>query len=344
MKRFFTTVAILAACSFVHAQIGFTLVPYFWSTSYRGQMYDRTNGFGNVPLGFDACFNHNNRLFAEVSCFRMMSENKRDFSNANFGYGVPGGFTHRKFSWIEARIDYTIAGKKWEDMDKWAPALAIRAGVISNQRVTMLAPQVGHDTVYAQTPPYLRDSVVPLNRFDLTGLRQTMITGGLSIKIMRKKEVDMNAGASGTWYKDMATGDIFFVPWTGSSNRSGKTYSRVRQWDFYVDYIYAPFSTYDAYQGWDDHQQATRTIEGDAIPGLENFGWRWGIKHVAYNPLGLQWVIEYQQLPGQKTMPEMEDIDEPARKNRFLIIGLNFSIGMNRQKGGSDEPDIKWMD
>lgn len=304
-----------------YAQIGLTVVPYFWSTSFRSDMYSRTNGFGNIPVGIDVLFNYNNKLFAEFSTFKMMGE--KDITlNDNYGYGVPGGFTHRKFRWTEFHVDYTLIGKRWEDMDKWAPALALRAGVLYNSRMTMIAPQVGHDTVYTNTAPFIADSIVSLNRFDLTGVRQTMLTCGLSLKIMRNKQ--LNFSGSGSWWKDLTTGEIFYVP-----EGSGNSYSRVRQWDFYADFIYAPVSHYDGYLGWDDHQLATRAISGDEIVGVEQFGWRWGIKHMAYNILGLQWVIEYMQLPGQKRFPDTEDLDEPIRKNRYFLIGLNVSLGFS---------------
>lgn len=323
MKMKFT---IALACAFsmhAYAQVGVSVAPFLFSTAYMSQMYDKTNGFGNNALGFSACTNINNRIYGEVSWFRIMGERKRTFSD-NYGYGVPGGFTHRNLNWLEMHFDYALVRKPWHDLEKWAPALAVRGGVIFNTRMTMLAPQVGRDSVYTQQPPYVVDSIAPLNRYDLTGLRQQMITAGISIKIMRKKTVNMSGGF--LYFKELATGSILTVV-GGHSGRSN--YYRVRQWDFYADFLYATNSVYDDYLGWNDYRRDTRQISGDAIPGKESFGWRIGVKHVAFNPLGLQWVIEYQQLPGQKQYGGIEDIDEPARKNRFLIIGLNMSIGYN---------------
>lgn len=323
MKRTPATIILVLLAVVLKAQFGAVVTPYFWSTSFRSDMYSRTNGFGNIPLGFDAVFNYNNRLFINVASFRMMGEKTMNHEHNNYGYGVPNGFTHRKFRWTEFHIAYAPIGRKWENLEKWAPALAFRTGVIFNSRMTMLAPQIGNDTVYTQTPPYMTDSVVPLNRFDLTGLKQTMVFGGISVKIMKYKEIHFSGG--GDWWKNLTTGEIFYVP----SGAPGNSYYRVRQWDIYADFLYAPVSTFDGYLGWDDHQLGTRAITAADIPGKENMGWRFGVRHMAYNVLGLQWVIEYMQLPGQKPFPDTEDLDEPTRKNRYFMIGLNVSLGFS---------------
>lgn len=325
MKKFLAALAVMMCVNNAFAQLGVSVAPYFWSSSFRSDMYSRTNGFGNIPLGVCTNINYNNKWFAEFSTFRMMGEKELQATD-NYGYGVPGGFTHKPFRWTELHIDYSLFGRKWEDMEKWAPAFALRAGVIFNTRMTMLAPQVGMDSVWTPNPPnYWVDSIVPLNRFDLTGLKQTLLTAGFSIKLMRKKEVRVS-GQSGEYFRDLTTGEVFFVP--GDQYYSNE-YARVRQWDFYADFIYAASETYDGYLGWDHRQAGTRSISGDAIPGKERFGWRWGIRHMAYNPFGLQWVIEYMQLPGQKPFPAVEDLDEPLRKNRYFLIGLNITIGFN---------------
>ncbi len=319
MKRILAVLVITGCMNSVHAQLGISVAPYFWSTHLFSQRYD------NIPLGFCANVNYNNKFFAEFTYYRLLGENKSEFSE-DYGYGVPFGAVHRDFKWMELHCDYSLFGKKWNDMDKWAPAVAVRAGAIMNSRMTLLAPQVGVDSVWTPNPPYyVADSIVPLNRYDLTGVQQTLLTGGLSIKIMRKKKVHASS-TGGSWYQDFLSGQVFFVPdGTGSS----KDYYRVRQWDFYADIIYAASSKYDSYSGWGDRQAVTRSISSDAIPGIEKIGWRWGIRHMAYNPLGLQWLIEYVQLPGQKPFPQIEDLDEPIRKNRYFTIGLNFTLGFN---------------
>lgn len=319
MKIIITLIALTTCINTAFAQLGVSVAPYFWSTHLFSQRYD------NIPLGFCANVNYNNKFFAEFTHYRFLGEKKSEFSE-DYGYGVPFGAAHRNFRWTELHVDYSLFGKKWEDMDKWAPAVAVRGGAIFNTRMTLLAPQVGLDSVWTPNPPnYWVDSIVPLNRYDITGVKQTLVTGGLSIKIMRKKKVHASS-TGGSWYRNIISGEVFFVPdGTGSS----KDYYRVRQWDFYTDIIYAAASSYDSYLGWGDRQASTRSISGEDIPGIENIGWRWGIRHMAYNPLGLQWVIEYAQLPGQKNYPNTEDLAEPIRKNRYFLIGLNFTLGFN---------------
>ncbi len=313
----------LGTALYSRAQVGVTVAPYLFSTAWMSQLYYSSDDYGINALGFDATVNIRNRVYGGFSMFKLMGEKKRTFTD-NAGGGPPAGMNHQNLGWAEGHIDFAVIRKPWEDMDKWAPALAIRGGFLYNTRMTMLAPQVGMDTTYIQNPPFIVDSIVPLNRFDLTGLKQTMFTAGISIKIMRKKKVDMS-GSMTTW-KNITTGASFI---TFGANEGRNYYYRVRQWDFYYDFIYAANSMYADYQGWDDRQMGTRDIKGNDIPGIENMGWRVGVKHVAFNPLGLQWVIEYMQLPGQKAMPAVEDLDEPTKKNRFLIIGLNMSLGFN---------------
>lgn len=322
--RFFLAITLWCMSSlYSRAQVGVTVAPYLFSTAFMSQIYYSSNDYGINAFGFDATVNVKNRFYAGFSMFRIMGEHKRTFTD-NAGGGPPTGASHQNFRWAEAHIDYAVIAKPWKEMDKWAPALALRAGILFNSRMTMVAPQVGMDSTYVQYPPFIVDSLVPLNRFDLTGVKQTMFTGGISIKIMRKKKVDMSRGF--VYFKNLSTGVISAY---SVGTEKGSVYHRVRQWDFYADYIYAPKSVYNDYFGWDDRQMGTRTIKGSEIPGLENAGWRVGVKHVAFNQLGLQWVIEYMQLPGQKIMEGIEDLDEPTKKNRFLIIGLNMSIGFN---------------
>lgn len=316
-------IVVLLCGKSLHAQIGVSFAPYFFSTAYMSQLYDKTNGFGNNAFGFSACINQGNRFYLEYSRFRIMSEKKRTFEEA-YGDGVSGGFNHRNFQWNEIHFDYALLTKKWKDMDKVAPAFAIRTGFIGNTRMTFVSPQMGRDTVYTDTPPFIADSVVYLNRFDFTGVKQRMLSVGFSFKMMRTKKISMNSGF--VYLKNLSTGAIH----AESVGVNGSDYFRVRQWDVYGDLLYAFYSRYDDYQAWGDYKNSTKTIKGTDIPDLENIGWRVGVKHVAFNPLGLQWVIEYQRLPGQKNNEAADaNMDEPGRKNTFLLIGLNFSFGLN---------------
>jgi hypothetical protein len=306
----------------VKAQFGISFAPYLFSTAYMSELYDKTNGFGNNAFGFSLYGNFNNKAVIEYSHFRIYGENKKMYVQP-YGDGVFAGFMHRNFRWNEFHVDYALKGTSWEEMKKRAPAVAVRLGFCGNTRMAMLSPQFGRDTLYQTTEPYTIDTIMYHNRYDMTAVRQKMLMVGLSGKILRRKEVrkkgaalSLNRLTMGAYRKT-------------DQGQTVDNFERIRQWDFYADLLLAFSSQYDDYLGWGDYRNSAQTIRGADIPGRSWLGWRVGIKHVSYNLLGLQYLVEYQQLPGQKNNSAADArMDKPLLKNGYLLIGLTFSIGI----------------
>lgn len=307
--RFFLFLWVLLVNMNSFAQIGFVIAPYFITPNYGTTAYgDAHDKIGNnQSIGGLLHLNIARRFCINFTHFEFASDYLGNAHPSRLGYGVGARpvYDYLPLKNDELNIAYFFKIKElsgtqflWGGNNLYR-AIGVRTGAILNQRLVKIKPQkvnFWHEVDGNNVQDY--DYI---SWYDVTGLKQQLIFGGLEINKYKSEEQ----------YRNIFDRDQVQI--------------RKRMYQKYADLLFV------AHQSYANYGVDSFAFSGNNIPNLQSFGWRVGLRRITFNHLAHSFVCEFGQYPGQKRIPDTGangiEVDQNYWKNWFVFVGFNLCIG-----------------